>query len=160
MAKIYTKNTWVDEVLVGDERYDIAEDDGTLINTTVQIALTTGIVQAGSSLTADRMNNIEEGIDGLDTIVNAQRTGSLNVIIGDGLNVITTGVKGFMEIPYACTITAVRLVADAVGSIVVDIWKDSYANFPPTVADTITAAAKPTLASAQKAEDTTLDRMD
>jgi len=48
------------------------------------------------------------------------------------------------------------LLADVSGSIVIDIWKDTYANFPPTVADTITASAKPTLASAQKAQDSTL----
>ena len=42
------------------------------------------------------------------------------------------------------------------GSIVIDIWKDTLANYPPTVADTITASAKPTLASATKSEDTTL----
>jgi hypothetical protein len=39
---------------------------------------------------------------------------------------------------------------------VVDIWKDTYTNYPPTVADTITASAKPTLASATKSQDTTL----
>jgi len=42
------------------------------------------------------------------------------------------------------------------GSIVVDIWKDTYANFPPTVADTITASAKPILSAATKSIDTTL----
>jgi len=55
--------------------------------------------------------------------------------------------------------THVATVADAAvtsGSIVVDIWKDTYANYAPTVADTITASAKPTLASATKSQDTTL----
>jgi hypothetical protein len=37
-----------------------------------------------------------------------------------------------------------------------DLWKDTDANFPPTVADTITSSAKPTLSSAQKYSDTTL----
>jgi hypothetical protein len=36
------------------------------------------------------------------------------------------------------------------------MWKDTYANYPPTVADTITASAKPTLSTAIKAEDSTL----
>ncbi|KKN45014.1 hypothetical protein LCGC14_0687260 [marine sediment metagenome] len=43
-----------------------------------------------------------------------------------------------------------------IGSIVVDLWADEYANYPPTVADTICAAAKPTIAAAVKSEDTTL----
>jgi hypothetical protein len=75
----------------------------------------------------------------------------------DGAGVaIATGVKGDVRIPWASTITKVTTLADQSGSIVVDIWKDTYANYPPTVADTITASAKPTLSSATKAEDSTL----
>jgi hypothetical protein len=59
-------------------------------------------------------------------------------------------------IPYAATITGVYLLADQSGSIVIDIWKDTYANYPPTDADTITASAPPTISSATKATDTTL----
>ena len=80
----------------------------------------------------------------------------LNVILGDGVNVITTGVKGYFQIPFACAITKVQLVGDAVGTVSVNIWKDTFANFPPTIADTIVASAKPNLASAQKYEDATL----
>lgn len=82
--------------------------------------------------------------------------GSLNLVIGNGVDVIPTGVKMAVRWPFAGTIVRNSLLADVSGSIVVDIWKDTYANFPPTVADTITASAKPTLASAQKSEDTTL----
>jgi len=39
---------------------------------------------------------------------------------------------------------------------VIDVWKDTYANFPPTVADTITGTEKPTLSSASKNQDLTL----
>lgn len=81
---------------------------------------------------------------------------SINFIIDGGGSAITTGVKGFIEIPFACTINQVTTLADQSGSIVVDIWKDTYANYPPTVADTITASAKPTLSSATKAQDSTL----
>jgi len=65
-------------------------------------------------------------------------------------------VKGFMEMPFGGVITQVALLADVVGSAVVDVWKDTYANYPPTVADTICASAKPTLSSAQKYLDSTL----
>jgi hypothetical protein len=37
-----------------------------------------------------------------------------------------------------------------------DVWRDSYANFAPTVADTITASDKPTISGAIKAEGTAL----
>lgn len=83
-------------------------------------------------------------------------TAVIEFVINGGGAVITTGVKGYLEIPFACTITQVTTLADQSGSIVVDIWKDTYANYPPTVADTITASAKPTLSSAIKAQDATL----
>ena len=61
-----------------------------------------------------------------------------------------------IEVPFDCTIVAAVLLADASGSIVIDVWKDSYANFPPTDADTITSATPPTITTATKSEDTTL----
>ena len=65
-------------------------------------------------------------------------------------SVITTGVKGFVEVPFACTITAVTLLstdaAATAGSIVIDVWKDTYANYPPVVGDTITARSRRCLA--------------
>lgn len=84
------------------------------------------------------------------------RIGSVGLIIDGGGSAITTGVKGYLEVPFACTILAVTLLADIVGSIVIDIWKDTFAAYPPTVADTITAAAKPTLSAANKSQDGTL----
>lgn len=60
-------------------------------------------------------------------------------------------------VPVAATITGVLITTTgAACSAVVDIWADTYANFPATVADTITASAKPTLSTAQKNKDTTL----
>jgi hypothetical protein len=81
---------------------------------------------------------------------------SIEFVIDGGGSAITTGVKGDLQIPFACTITEATLLADQTGSIVVDIWKDTYANYPPTAADSITASAKPTLSSAVKYQDTTL----
>ena len=64
--------------------------------------------------------------------------------------------QGDLTIPFACTITEWTLLADATGSAVVDIWKDTYANYPPTIADVITASAKPTISSATKGQSSTL----
>jgi len=84
------------------------------------------------------------------------KNASLTFIIDGGGSAITTGEKGHLEIPFACTITRVTMLADQSGSIVVDIWKDTYANFQPTSADSITASAPPTISSAQKSQDSTL----
>ena len=63
------------------------------------------------------------------------------------------GVVGDVGVPWNCTITSVTMMADQVGSIVVDLWNDSYANYPPTVADTIVASAPPTISSADHSQD-------
>ena len=81
---------------------------------------------------------------------------SLTFVIDGGGSAITTGQKGHLEIPFACTIKRVTMLAAQSGSIVVDIWKDTYASFPPTDADSITASAPPTISSAQKSQDSTL----
>lgn len=90
------------------------------------------------------------------TVSTAIKTRQIGITVDGAGSVLTTGVKGFKSFPVAGTITGVRLLADQSGSIVIDIWKDTYANYPPTVADTITAAAKPTITTAVKSEDTTL----
>lgn len=89
-------------------------------------------------------------------VPDAPRFGSITMIIDGGLVVITTGLKGYLEIPFACNILAATMLADASGSIVVDIWKAVYASFPPTAINTITAAAKPTITAAIKSQDTVL----
>ena len=77
------------------------------------------------------------------------------VIDGAG-SVISTGVKGDLVIDFACTVLSWTLLADQSGSIVVNVWKDTYANFAPTVADKITASAPPTISSATKGQSSTL----
>lgn len=74
------------------------------------------------------------------------------IVIGNGEDEITTAVpvKGYVEVPVNSEVVAWTLVANETGSIVIDVWNDTYANFPPTNADSITGSQKPTLSSAQK----------
>lgn len=83
-------------------------------------------------------------------------TGAMTVELeGFGVD-ITTGVKGDRQVPFGCTLTGWSLFSPQTGSIQIDIWKDTYANAPPMVADTITASAKPALAAAAKATSSSL----
>ncbi|MBL0320318.1 MAG: hypothetical protein IPP74_13660 [Alphaproteobacteria bacterium] len=50
------------------------------------------------------------------------------IIDGSGTE-IADGIKGDLEIPFACTLDRVTAIANESGSITVDIWKDTYANF-------------------------------
>ena len=91
------------------------------------------------------------------SLSNSASTSAIGYAIDGGGAVIATGtLYPALSIPFACTINSVTVLADQTGDIVVDIWKDSFANYPPTVADSICASAKPTLSSAIKSEDTTL----
>ena len=68
----------------------------------------------------------------------------------------TVGTKMYVPCRFSGTITRASIFADVSGSCVIDVWKDTYANYPPTVADTIAASAKPTLSTAIKNDDSTL----
>lgn len=80
----------------------------------------------------------------------------ISLSLDGGGSVITTGIKAWTQMQYGCTVNSWTLLADQTGSIVIDIWKDSYANYPPTDADSITASAPPTISAALKATDATL----
>lgn len=82
------------------------------------------------------------------------RTVEIPFTIDGGGGVIQAGAKGYVRIPVTGKIIASRLFADVTGSIVLTISKGSYTDFPTVTS--IVAAAKPTLAAAQKSEDTTL----
>jgi hypothetical protein len=93
--------------------------------------------------------------DGTDAVWEAQYV-TVNFIIDGGGSAITTGIKGDLgPFDFAGVIEAASALADQSGAIVVDIWKDSYANYPPTDADSITASA-PVTVSGTKSQDTTL----
>jgi hypothetical protein len=83
-------------------------------------------------------------------------TSAITIVIDGGGSAITTGVKVDITIPFGATITEVTMLADQSGSIVVDIFKDTFANYPPVVGDSITASAKPTITTALKSQDGTL----
>lgn len=82
---------------------------------------------------------------------------TIGYTINGGGSAIATGVAGNgVYVPVGVTIDSVTMQADQTGSIVIDIWRDSYANYPPTVADSICASAKPTITASNKSQDATL----
>lgn len=81
---------------------------------------------------------------------------SIQLTIDGGGAVITTGEKAWGQVEAGGTITGWTLLADQACSIIIDVWVDSYANFPPTNADSITASAPPDLSTVAKDTDSTL----
>jgi hypothetical protein len=66
---------------------------------------------------------------------------------GNGAN-ITTGSKGYINVPYTCTIVGWTLLSSTVSSILIDIEKSDYTTFPNTTS--IVGSATPSLVSVQK----------
>jgi hypothetical protein len=90
-------------------------------------------------------------------LVNAPtRQQILSATIDGNGSAITAPLTRWLYVPFAATITAWTLIADQTGSITIDIWKAPYANFPPTVANTIAAGSPPFLSSQQIAQVTAL----
>lgn len=87
------------------------------------------------------------------SLASTTTTSAIGFVIDGGGSAITTGIKGDIEVTFACTITAARLLADQSGSIAVGVWKDTYANFPPTVDDLIDTFS---ITTATKSEETGL----
>lgn len=81
-------------------------------------------------------------------------TRTLNFVIDGGGSAITTGKKGVIVLDGDYTVTGWTIIADQSGSIVVDVNRATYANFPTTAS--IAGSELPTLSTAQKAEDLTL----
>lgn len=119
---------------------------------TIPVALNIG--QADTTLARSAPGQV--AVEG-KRIFNDGDRGSIGCVIDGGGAAITAGVKGDIgPFAFACSIEDVTLLADQSGSIVVDIWKDAFANFPPTDADSITASAPPTISAATHSQDATL----
>jgi hypothetical protein len=68
-------------------------------------------------------------------------------VFDGGGSALTTGVKLDLVVPFNCVIESWTLLADQSGAIKIDIWRDTYANYPPTDADSITNAHEPEIAA-------------
>lgn len=75
---------------------------------------------------------------------------------GDGVAAgsVSVGTTSYVRVPYSGTITSWSIVTNVATSCVLDVWK--VAGNVPTVANTITASAKPTLTTATTASSTAL----
>jgi len=90
------------------------------------------------------------------SVLIAPTKAELAFVIDGGGAAITTGVKGHLRVPFGCVIERVTLTADQAGSIQIDIWKSTYAGFPPTDAGSITGGHEPNIAADSKYDDAVL----
>lgn len=105
-------------------------------------------------------DSVDEEVD--ITINQAAGSGSGDVegqfIVGfdGGGSSISTGKIQDVVAPFAGTIDSWEIFSDVADTVTVEIWKDVYANYPPTVADKITASAPPSLSAVDHDTSSTL----
>lgn len=120
---------------------------------------------AGDLITADGADSavrLARGTDGqvlkstATTVAWENDLATFQVVMDGGGDPVSTGAKAFVRVPFAAVITEAFLLSDVSTSTVVDIWKDTTANHPPTDADSITSATPLTLSTADSVVDSTL----
>lgn len=67
-------------------------------------------------------------------------------------SVLSGGEEAWIRVRHNGTLKKWSLMGAPSGSVTVDVWVDSWANYPPTDADSITNGNEPSYTSAQKAE--------
>lgn len=85
-------------------------------------------------------------------------TGAIEIEFNGRGVVIPAATQRDIQIPLGLTgtVTAWYMSSDVSTTSVIDVWQDTDANYPPTVADTITGSEKPTITAALKGNDTNL----
>jgi hypothetical protein len=68
-------------------------------------------------------------------------TGTLNFLMDGGGASLVTGIKGDITLPFNTVFNKYSLLAGQTGTAWVGLWRDSYANFPPTSADAMHVGA-------------------
>lgn len=157
-------------------QFGLVKGDGTTISVTGGVATVVGSPPSSIGLTnshilVGNVSNVATDVavsgdislanTGVMTLNSNQKIVDLTFVINGAGAAITTGIKGYIFIDFNCTINQATLLADRTGSIVVDIWECSYAQFDagathPVAGDKITGSTPPTITTATKAQDSTL----
>lgn len=112
---------------------------------------------SGDSLTVESVVSVDSVIEVVvQGPAGTPGIATANFIIDGGGSPILPGVKGSLVIPFNAVISGWTLMADATGSIQIDIWKASYAAYPPSVSDSISPSNKALISAAVKASSTDL----
>ncbi len=117
-------------------------------------AINTGAVTsakiADDTITDDDIDN--------STPADVMKAGAVLVLDGGGSAISTGEKKVYIRWPFNCTLTKITLLADTSTTTTIDVWKDSYANFPPTDADSLfDTESEPAISAALKSETTSFD---
>ncbi|MES2671628.1 MAG: hypothetical protein V4673_14590 [Pseudomonadota bacterium] len=132
-------------------------DGNTELATALQVLIVAGTLNGGyRGFVLTSPDPITIGTSAIVWQALSYPSSAIEFVMDGGGAPITAGYKGIVEVPFDCLITRSTFLADIPGSIVMDVRKTSYANFPPGPADSIVGATPPTLAAQQSTQDTAL----
>lgn len=142
--------------ITSNARVAVSKNSGATVGTRRRINFIEG---SGATLTIadDSVNEevdvtiaVSAGAGGGDT------SGQIVAIWDGGGSTIDVTKTVDVVAPYAGTITDWEVLLDTATTVSVDVWKDVYANYPPTAADKISASAPPNTSAADHAASSTL----
>lgn len=85
----------------------------------------------------------------VDANFRAVAVSAVEFVLDAGGSPLVAGMKGYLEVPFDCTITAWKLVSPLAGDAVVDIFSDSYATFGSDTS-LVGGGTKPSLSASNK----------
>jgi hypothetical protein len=121
------------------------------------------LVYSGTAVLPSLVNQIVAGSGisispvggtGIVTITATGGTGVFGITMDGAGSPPTLGIKGYVTVPYNCTITGWSIIGNAVGSVQMALCFSAGATIPDPVTDIITDSTPITLASEQIAEST------
>jgi len=126
------------------------------------------VVAVDSSASEQTLKIYSDKVESTQPYAGSLTDGTNSVSIGSaitsefGIEIVSSGAiavdtKGWLRVYEKCKLVSWTLLADTSGAIKIDVWKDTYENFPPTDSDSICNGHEPEIsASGIKAEDTDL----
>jgi len=96
------------------------------------------------------------GTSGQSGYSGAIGTDTIQYVLDGGEYPLSNGIKGTVCMDYAFEVLDWRLVCDQAGDLEVDVWRSTYAGFPPNSTNSICGTGVPTITGAQKGQDSVL----
>lgn len=110
----------------------------------------------GSFITTGQTGNFVTGSVVRPSDTGNIAVGTIGLVLDGNGSTISTGYKTFTATSFSGEIESYTILADRTGSIVIDVWKDSYNGYPLVSGDSICPTNKVTLSNDIKNTDSTL----